>query len=124
MAINHRATIFVVTKTRVGGDRASKIIERLPFDRYITTNTIGYSGGLWILWKLDEVEVLPLSSIEQEIHATVKVHSSNLTWLLSAIYASPRLAERRILWENLKTVTHLHYLPWLMIGQKRIDPLW
>ena len=27
-----------------------------------------------------------------------------------------RLAERRILWENLKTVAHLHNLPWLMIG--------
>ena len=62
------------------------------------------------------MEILPLSSTKQEIHATVKVHSSNLTWLLSVIYASPRLAERRILWENLKTVAHLHNLPWLMLG--------
>ena len=62
------------------------------------------------------MEILPLSSTEQEIHATVKVCSSNLTWLLSAIYASPRLAERRILWENLKIVAHLHNLPWLMLG--------
>ena len=62
------------------------------------------------------MEILPLSSTKQEIHATVKVRSSNLTWLLSAIYASPRLAERRILWENLKTMAHLHNLPWLMLG--------
>ena len=116
MAINHRATILVVTETRVGGDRAAKIIEGLPFDGYITTDTIGYAGGLWILWKTEEVEVISLSSTEQEIHATVKVCSSNLTWLLSAIYASPRLAERKILWENLKTVVHLHNLPWLMLG--------
>ena len=116
MAINHRPAILVVTETRVGGDRASKIIEGLPFDGSITMETIGYAGGLWILWKSDEMEVLPLSSIEQEIHAMVKVHSSNLTWLMTAIYASPRLAERRILWENLKTVAHLHNLPWLMLG--------
>ena len=51
MAINHQATILVVTETRVGGDRAAKIIEGLPFDGYITTDTIGYAGGLWILWK-------------------------------------------------------------------------
>ena len=43
------------------------------------------------------------------------MRSSNISWLLSAIYASPRLAERRILWDNLKTVAHLHNLPWLMI---------
>ena len=116
MAINHRATILVVPETRMGGDRAAKIIERLPFDGYITTDTIGYAGGLWILWKTEEVEVVSLSSTEQEIHATVKVRSSNLTWLLSAIYASPRLVERKILWGNLKTVAHLHSLPWLMLG--------
>ena len=44
------------------------------------------------------------------------MRSSNLTWLLSAIYASPRLVERRILWENFKTMAHLHNLPWLMLG--------
>ena len=106
----------MVTETRVGGDRATKIFEGLPFDGSITTDIIGYVGGLWILWKSEEVEILPLSSTKQEIHVTVKVCSSNLTWLLSTIYASLRLAERRILWENLKTVAHLHNLPWLMLG--------
>lgn len=41
---------------------------------------------------------------------------SNFTWLISTFYASPRLAERQILWSNLKTVAHLHNLPWLMLG--------
>ena len=116
MAINHRPSIMVVTETRVGGDKARKIIEGLPFDGYITTDTVGYAGGLWMLWKTQEVEVSHLSSTEQEIHASTKVHSSNLTWLISAIYASPRLSKRRILWNNLKTVAQLHNLPWLMLG--------
>ena len=64
MAINHRPAIFVVIKTRVGGDRVAKIIEGLPFDGFITTETIGYAGSLWILWKSEEVEVLPLSLTE------------------------------------------------------------
>ena len=49
MAINHRPAIFVVTETRVGGDRAAKIIDGLPFDGSITNDTIGYVRGLWIL---------------------------------------------------------------------------
>ena len=30
--------------------------------------------------------------------------------------ASPRLVERRILWNNLKILAYLHNLPWLMLG--------
>nr|XP_023903392.1 uncharacterized protein LOC112015243 [Quercus suber] len=116
MAINHHPSILIVKETRVGGDRAGKIIEGLRFDGYITTDTIGYVGGLWMLWKIEDVKVSPLSTTEQEIHASIKVHSSNLTWLIFAIYASPRLAERHVLWNNLKIVAHLHNLPCIMLG--------
>ena len=51
MAVNHRPGIMVIMETRVGGSRAEKIIEGLPFDGFITTETIGYAEGLWILWK-------------------------------------------------------------------------
>ena len=57
------------------------------------------------------MEVILLSTTEQEIHATVKMRSSNLFWLISAIYARPRIAERKILWNNLKIVSQLHNLP-------------
>ena len=33
MAVNHHPSIMVITKTRVGGDRAERIIEGLPFRR-------------------------------------------------------------------------------------------
>ena len=56
------------------------------------------------------------ASTEQEIHATVKVRESNLIWLISPIYASPRIAERKILWENLTQVAQLHNMPWLLLG--------
>lgn len=46
MVMNHRPLIMVITETRVGGEGARKIIEGLPFDGFITTDTIGYAGGL------------------------------------------------------------------------------
>ena len=64
----------------------------------------------------DRVEVSKLASTEQEIHVIIKVRSSNLNWLLSAIYASPRCAERQILWGNLKMMAEVHDLPWVMAG--------
>ena len=46
----------------------------------------------------------------------VKVRSSDSAWLFSAIYASPRSEERRILWSNLSKVAKLHNKPWIMAG--------
>ena len=42
----HSPTIVVVMETRVGGERAKAITERLLFDGAIHADTIGYSGGL------------------------------------------------------------------------------
>ena len=79
------------------GDRVVKIVEALPFDGFFATETISYAGGLWLLWKKEEVDVFVLSTTEQEIHATVKVRNSDLSWLISPIYASLRLAKRKLL---------------------------
>ena len=103
----HNPVIFVVMETRIGGDRAKEITDRIPFDEAIYTDIIGYSGGLWLLWHSDRAKVSLLSKMEQEIHVSVKVHSLNLTWLFSAIYANPRLAERHILWNNLSIMAEL-----------------
>lgn len=64
-----------------------------------------------MLWKKGEAEVVLLAATEQVIHATIKVHCSNLSCFISAIYTSPHLAERRILWSNLMEVAKLHNHP-------------
>uniref|UniRef100_A0A2N9ERH6 CCHC-type domain-containing protein n=1 Tax=Fagus sylvatica TaxID=28930 RepID=A0A2N9ERH6_FAGSY len=108
--------ILILTETRLGGDRAAELARSFPLDGFLCTNTIGFAGGIWILWKTEVVEVGHLCSTEQEIHASVKVRGSNSLWLISAIYASPRRSERRILWENLKIIASLNNLPWVMLG--------
>ena len=112
----HDPAILIVMETRVGGDRAKAITDDLPFDGAIHTDTMGYAGGLWLLWNGDRVEINQLAITEQEIHVAVKVLFSKLNWLLSAIYASPRCAERQVLWGNLKIMADLHDLPWVMAG--------
>ena len=53
----HSPSIVIVTETRAGGERAKEITNRLPFDGALHADTVGYSGGIWVLWNLDEVEV-------------------------------------------------------------------
>ena len=108
--------IMILTETKAYGERAKRIVNKLPFDGAIFANTIGLTGGLWLLWDSSQVEVVRLSSTEQEIHAVVTPTYSNSSWLLSTVYASPRFAERRLLWENLITVYGLHSLPWVIAG--------
>uniref|UniRef100_A0A2N9FS20 CCHC-type domain-containing protein n=1 Tax=Fagus sylvatica TaxID=28930 RepID=A0A2N9FS20_FAGSY len=108
--------ILILTETRLGGTRAAELAATLPFAGFLCTKTIGFAGGIWCLWKSDALELDHLCSTEQEIHVSVKVKDSNSSWLLSAIYASPRQAERRILWRNLSIIAANHDLPWVMIG--------
>ncbi|KAK9984141.1 hypothetical protein SO802_033666 [Lithocarpus litseifolius] len=46
----HNLAILILIETKASGDRAKRIADRLPFDGAIFTNTIGLSGGLWLLW--------------------------------------------------------------------------
>ncbi|XP_075655988.1 uncharacterized protein LOC142626093 [Castanea sativa] len=105
----------IITETRVGGDRANDITDRLPFDEALHADTVGYSSGIWVLWNLAKVEITQLAKNEQEIHVEVKVCAFNYSKILSSIYASSRLKERKLLWNNLTAIALLHHLPWLML---------
>lgn len=116
LVCNHNSAILVLMETRVGGDRVREITNRLPFYGSIHMDTIGYVDGLWLLWNSDRVEITPLTSTEQEIYVTVKVRKTNLDWLFTAMYASPRSAERHVMWNNLNKVAQLHNMPWVLVG--------
>uniref|UniRef100_A0A2N9F8F6 RNase H type-1 domain-containing protein n=1 Tax=Fagus sylvatica TaxID=28930 RepID=A0A2N9F8F6_FAGSY len=112
---NTNPQVLILTETRLGGTRAMVLARSFPFDGFLCTKTIGFAGGIWILWKTDAVNLELLCSTEQEIHVSVKVSDSDPFGLLSVIYASPRQSERRILWNNLATIASLHNLPWVMV---------
>ena len=98
----HMPLIMVITGTRMSRARADAIIESLLFDGAVVADTIGFTGGIWLLWHSDLVQVDVMASTEQEIHALIQVRSQNFNWIISAIYVSPRFVERCLLWDNLK----------------------
>ena len=63
---SYNPAILVVIETRVGGDRAREITDSLPFDGAFHTETIGYVGGLWVLWNADKVDVALLSKLSRK----------------------------------------------------------
>ena len=108
---NHDPAIMIIMETHIGGERARNIIDKLPFDGAMHINTIGFTGGLWLLWSSDKVQVNQLALLEQEIHVLVKVLSCNFEFIYTAVYASPKFHKRCVLWNNLKNATNLHDKP-------------
>lgn len=92
------------------------MIESLPFDGSMLVDTIGFVRGIWLLWRINLVHVEVLASTEQEIHAIIRARSQSLSWIISAIYTSPRFVDKCMLWENLKLIATLHDLPWTLMG--------
>ena len=45
----HSLAIMIIMETKVCGDKARRIVDRLPMDGAIIANSIGLSGGLWLL---------------------------------------------------------------------------
>ncbi|PKI71647.1 hypothetical protein CRG98_007970 [Punica granatum] len=98
--------IMIQTETRVPGCGAESVAYRLPFDRYVAS-----------MWNSGFATVDIVSSTEQEIHALVQAHNHepNLVSFFD-LYASPRLSDRLLLWENLELVpAHCNY-PRIAIG--------
>ena len=50
------------------------------------------------------------------MHGVVEVRNRNLSFVFSAIYASPKLHCRKILWDELKTMASNMHLSWLALG--------
>ena len=60
----HSPILMVITETRMSGVRADEIIEALPFDGHAIFDTIGFAGGIWMLWRSDLVQVDVLATTE------------------------------------------------------------
>lgn len=62
------------------------------------------------------VTVTRLRQSTQELHAMIQVNPNYPSWLFSIIYASTKVANRRILWDNLENLSNNYKGPWLVIG--------
>ena len=77
---------------------------------------MGFSRGIWLLWNEStsfSVEILTHSDHSQ--HALVKVNSPPLTFVLTAVYASPNFAKHKIFWNYLENIAATISLPWVLL---------
>lgn len=93
---------------------------RLNYDSSYGIDSIGLSGGNWLIWDSNRISVDLLPHGQQALHLLVKVYSNpkfaEFSWLLSGVYASTTLENRLLLWEDIKTIPSNFNAPWVLIG--------
>lgn len=86
-------------------------MEDFGFTNFSQAPAQGQARGIVVLWNATHVKVDNLAVTNQEIHFMVQVYPKPLTFLCSAIYASPYLSHRKQLWQNLKCIANTYSVP-------------
>ena len=112
-----------LTETRVKQENHYKIMRyALPGWKSITNYDYNRLGKIWFCWK-DEVVVMLLHKSAQIITCAVQNPVNGEQFICSAIYASNFMAERRLLWEDIRATRaayeHLS-LPWILLGDYNV----
>ena len=108
-------TMVVLVETHLSGEQADTVCDRIGFSGKLRVDAQGFSGGIWMFWKAEEIMVTSFGSHSQHITVEIKKVGEE-PWLFSAVYASPDSSLRRDLWRELERVKQTYDGPWLAAG--------
>ena len=111
----NKPNIVVLVETHMRGDHADKLATVLGFNGHLRMDAIGFSGGIWVYWRKEELIIDPITKHEQYITMSVSRVGST-PWYFTAIYASPDPTKRQDLWTELKLFAETMNEPWLLAG--------
>ncbi|XP_021721528.1 uncharacterized protein LOC110689107 [Chenopodium quinoa] len=108
-------TMLALVETHLSGEQAQKVCDRIGFSGQTRVDAQGFSGGIWLFWKNDEIEVTVLDNHSR--HITVEIaRRGEEPWVFSAIYANPDLTLRKDLWREMENLKNSINGPWLLGG--------
>ncbi|KAI9125131.1 hypothetical protein K1719_003747 [Acacia pycnantha] len=114
MKRRYRLDMVVILEPRISGNVATKVIKNWGFKHSVRMEAVGFSGGIWILWELDELKVDVKAMDEQFIHCSLKYGGEEM--LFTAMYAHPNEQKRKRIWEVLKEIASEVDEPWVLVG--------
>ncbi|KAI9109477.1 hypothetical protein K1719_019531 [Acacia pycnantha] len=114
MKFRYKLDVVVILEPRISGSTASRVIKNWGFKHSIRREAEGFSGGIWILWNLDDLIVDVMVMDDQFIHCNMTLNGKKMC--LTAIYASPNERKRCRIWDMLRDLSHEVADPWLLAG--------
>ncbi|KAL3034163.1 hypothetical protein AAZX31_02G178000 [Glycine max] len=98
-------TLMFLFESHANMEVVNRIIPKLEFDSYFVQDTYGNFGGIWCLWNFDLWKVEILHSEHQFVHMKIGLKKQPM-WFITVVYGSPKLQERRSLWEYLSNIAN------------------
>ncbi|XP_057432959.1 uncharacterized protein LOC130725784 [Lotus japonicus] len=92
------------------------IIRKLEFQGVHVEDAVGFSGGIWLLWDTNVLNIDVIRSHRQSVHTRVSFLDDHQEALATFVYGSPQPAMRDVLWESLVSVVPAPDVPWIVIG--------
>ncbi|KAA3472382.1 reverse transcriptase [Gossypium australe] len=111
----HTPMMVAILEPRVASSKAKLAHSRLNLKGQHFIEAEGFSGGIWLFWDTNAVQVDVLKSHVQFIHVRIK-QDNDPDWLFTAVYASPNRQKRVDLWDELKMIAEGVDKPWLLAG--------
>ncbi|XP_061336944.1 uncharacterized protein LOC133284010 [Gastrolobium bilobum] len=108
--------VLALLETKIQGARGDVIIRKLGFSKKFKQETVGFSGGVWILWDDRDVEVEIIKSHHQYVHTRIHYVEDKRMEVATFVYGSPRRVERLQLWEELLVIADSVVGPWVLVG--------
>ncbi|XP_061354894.1 uncharacterized protein LOC133299452 [Gastrolobium bilobum] len=115
LVMSHHICMIVLLEPRANNSSGSKIMKKCGFNSCYVEEAQRFSGGIWIMWDSNKINVEPVSQFDQMIHSKVTLKNGN-SFLCTTVYASPREARRFYLWHDLKRISRNMAEPWLVGG--------
>lgn len=90
----HHLEMIILVETRVCRQTIIKIIKTVGFNSWHIVEPRVFAGGLVLLWNATILKLHTIGGNAQGVHRLVEVCSLNKSFVLSAIYASPKYVNR------------------------------
>ncbi|XP_074300570.1 uncharacterized protein LOC141631847 [Silene latifolia] len=107
--------VLALVEPHISGETAQRVCDQINFGGKTRVEAEGFSGGIWLFWKPEEVTVNHI--IHHAQHITVEISSvGEIPWYYTAVYVSPDSTKREDLWRELENFALTHNRPWLTMG--------
>ena len=108
--------ILILLETLVNCQNTDLIINQLGYRFSSTIPPVNHTGGIWLLWNDDNVDVSVVAKETRIIHCLVHDKLTAKECLLSAVYAPARENHKDAFWDHLQHLNDSIDQPWVLMG--------
>lgn len=105
----------MLLETKSRGRVANNLAKKFGFSRVEVAEANGLSGGIWIFWKDNSVNLEVVANTYQAVTSFIRM-SSGAVWFFTAVYACPCPIARESLWDSVCQLSESITFPWLLGG--------